>query len=341
LLRAHERKRFQIYVYQQYNQPYVGTPRLKALADDWRATFDIDDVTFSHIVANDGIDVIVDLCGCSPGHRQTYLASGERPLSVGWLSPPHGGTAATTDHVFADSVTMASEAGLAMGLPCYDLGESLVAYGGGDVKLDVVGGKNLEQYEIAAGSEVTFGAALDLSRIVSSAELWANVLKAIDGARLVLGDVDVVHAETVAQIGKIFTGLGVGERVDCLTKPTKHSARAELISRIDVLLDCRFVNGGGLICDALWMGVPVVSLTGSWKAGRFGTSILTSAGRSHWATDDDQGFVSIARILAEDRSKLASLRKTLRRETQASALCDTDGFAKRVEAAYQALLGRA
>lgn len=338
LLRAHDRERFQIYVYQQYTQPYVGTPRLKALTADWRLTFDIDDITFTHIVANDRIDIIVDLCGCSPGHRQAYLAGGERPLCVGWLSPPHGGAVATTDHVLSDAVTMGSEPGLAAGVPCYDLGESLVAYGGGAVQLEVDGEALAD---IATTGGVTFGAVLDLSRVVSSAPLWANVLKAVEGARLVLGGVDQVHAGTAARIGEIFAGLGVGDRVDCLAKPSTHSARAELLVRADVLLDCRFVNDGGVICDALWMGVPVVSLTGGWRAGRLGTSILNAAGRPQWAAGDDQTFVRIARDLTEDRSELSDLRKNLRSETRASPLCDTDRFARRVEAAYEQLLGRA
>ncbi len=338
LLRAHDRERFQIFVYQQYTQPYVGTPRLKALTDDWRMTFDIDDITFAHIVANDRIDIIVDLCGCSPGHRQAYLASGERPLCVGWLSAPHGGAAAATDHVLSDAVTLVSEPGLAAGVSCYDLGECLVAYGSGAVQLEAEGEADVD---IATVDGATFGAVLDLSRVVSSAPLWANVLKAIDGARLVLGDVDEVYDETAARIAEIFTALGVGDRVDCLTKPSTHSARAELLARADVLLDCRFVNDGGLICDALWMGVPVVSLTGRYRAGRLGTSILTAAGRPQWATEDDQEFVRIAGDLAKDRSELTSLQKNLRREIQASPLCDTDGFAKRIEAAYEQLIGRA
>ncbi len=341
LLRAHDRGRFQVYGYQQYTQPYVGTPRLKALVADWRVTFDIDDVTFTHIVANDRIDIIVDLCGCSVGHRQAYLAGGERPLCVGWLSPPHGGIAGITDHVLCDAVTITSEPGLAAGLPCYDLGESLVAFGGGAVQLEVEGEARADVATADGGGAVTFGAILDLPRVVSSAASWSDVLKAVDGARLVLGGVDDVHAATTARIGEIFAGLGVGDRVSCLAGPSTHSARAELLAQADVLLDCQNVNVGGLICDALWMGVPVVSLTGGWRAGRFGTSILTAAGRPQWAAADDQEFVRIARELAEDRSELARLRKNLRGELQASSLCDTDGFARRVETAYEQLLGRA
>ncbi len=110
--------------------------------------------------------------------------------------------------------------------------------------------------------------------------------------------------------------------------------------RIDVALDPFPYGGGTTTCDALWMGVPVVSLAGQTAVGRGGLSILSNIGLAELVAEDAEQYVRIAAELAQDLSRLSTLRATLRERMQASPLTDARRFARNVEAAYREMWRR-
>ena len=110
--------------------------------------------------------------------------------------------------------------------------------------------------------------------------------------------------------------------------------------RIDVALDPFPYGGGTTTCDALWMGVPVVSLAGQTAVGRSGLSILSNVGLPELVARDPEQYVRIAAELAEDLPRLSNLRATLRQRMQSSRLMDAPRFARNVEAAYREMWKR-
>jgi predicted O-linked N-acetylglucosamine transferase (SPINDLY family) len=140
---------------------------------------------------------------------------------------------------------------------------------------------------------------------------------------------------TQALLRERFARLGIhGDQLD-LRKPVWHTADHQLIyNEIDVALDPFPYDGTTTTCEALWMGVPVVTLAGVMHAGRVGVSILTQVGLTDCIARDPEHYVEIAVRLAGDTARLTELRAGLREKMAQSPLMDASGFARDVETAY-------
>jgi len=138
-----------------------------------------------------------------------------------------------------------------------------------------------------------------------------------------------------------FAAEGIApERLDLLAwrvRTEHHLARYNLM---DIALDPTPYNGVTTTCEALWMGVPVVTLRGDRHAGRIGATLLTAVGLQEFIANDTEGYVSAAVGLARDVDRLTSLRSALRRQMRASPLCDATGFARAIEQAYREMWQR-
>ncbi|MEA2754455.1 MAG: hypothetical protein QOJ54_744, partial [Aliidongia sp.] len=138
-----------------------------------------------------------------------------------------------------------------------------------------------------------------------------------------------------------FGAAGIGsERLSLLPQDAGATAHLARYHELDLALDPFPYNGTTTTCEALWMGVPVLTLTGSTHAGRVGTSLLTRLGLDSLVTTDEAGYVAAAVRLAADLSSLASLRAGLRMRLTRSSLCDAGGFAREIETAYRRMWQR-
>jgi predicted O-linked N-acetylglucosamine transferase (SPINDLY family) len=108
-----------------------------------------------------------------------------------------------------------------------------------------------------------------------------------------------------------------------------------MYDEVDIALDTFPYNGTTTTCEALWMGVPVVTLSGDRHSGRVGTSILTTLGLETLVSRSEEEYLNICRGLASDIDTLGDLRDSLRLRMQSSTLCDGKGFARKVERAFR------
>jgi protein O-GlcNAc transferase len=185
---------------------------------------------------------------------------------------------------------------------------------------------------------VTFGCVNHFCKAsVPALETWAALLRAVPGSRLLL------HAEPGAhrqRVRDLFTGYGVApERVE-FSGLVSLPAYFELYRQLDIALDPFPFGGGTTSCDALWMGVPLVTLAGRTAVGRSGASILSNLGLPRLIAQDAEQYVRIAADLAADVKQLAELRAALRDRMLASPLMDAPRLARHVEAAYRAVWRR-
>ncbi|MEK9751711.1 MAG: tetratricopeptide repeat protein [Rhodospirillaceae bacterium] len=317
--------------YQLYERPHVGTSRLKSLTDDWREAFDLDNVTFKHIITNDGIDVLVDLCGVYPGNRQELLASGLKARRVGWLNGAGAVVPATLDAVLHDDF---AEPSVALAVDTISLGPGQVAYGGGSVMLEKAGGQN------GTGKTPVYGAVMNMPALMRSLPLWCDVLRAVPDAKLMLGRMGDVESELAQHVRTQFTNHGIDGQVEFVDGLEGRTGWVELLSKVDVLLDSVVASETISTCDALWMGVPVVALRSGAGGGFSGASVLSAAGCGDWVADSREDFVAVAAKLVADKSSLQTVRDGLRARVKSSPLCDLRAFAGRMEVALRSAIQR-
>jgi predicted O-linked N-acetylglucosamine transferase (SPINDLY family) len=183
------------------------------------------------------------------------------------------------------------------------------------------------------GAPVTFGCLNKFSKVTDFVlRLWAKVLRGTAGSRLVL---QVPEGQTRHRVLSLLEQEGIrAERISFISK-LPHEQYLAMYRHVDIALDTIPYNGHFTSLDALWMGVPVVTLVGSTIVGRAGLSQLTNLGHPELVARSPEQFVEIATALAADKPRLATLRAALRQELQSSPMMDHKQFTHDLEAAYR------
>lgn len=158
---------------------------------------------------------------------------------------------------------------------------------------------------------VTFASFNAISKVTCSAiDLWAHILSAVPDSRLLIKGQSFADQKTRARFMSFFEKNGLQpERVDLLSWMPSRSGHLEKYSQVDIALDTFPYNGTTTTCEALWMGVPVLTLRGDRHAARVGASLLSQLGLANELVAEDQNdYVVKAVALAGDRPRLARLR---------------------------------
>jgi predicted O-linked N-acetylglucosamine transferase (SPINDLY family) len=186
---------------------------------------------------------------------------------------------------------------------------------------------------------ITFGSLNNFCKINDAVlRLWVTVLQAVAGSRLLF---HCPGGVTQTRLSHWFEAQGIAaHRLELVPRTASRLTFLESYQRIDIGLDPFPYNGGTTTCEALWMGVPVVSLAGRTAVSRLGLSVLTNAGFPELVALSEGDYVGIATQLAHDLPRLAELRATLRLRMQASPLMDAPRFARNIEAAYHTMWQR-
>jgi protein O-GlcNAc transferase len=187
-----------------------------------------------------------------------------------------------------------------------------------------------------ANGFITFGSYNAYQKLTdATVALWAAVLHAVPRARLCLKALQFADASTRGAAVARFVAAGV-EESRLLVRPPLDSGQAlAAYGDLDIALDPTPYNGATTTCEALWMGVPAITLAGERLASRMGVSILEAVGLPELVAHSEQDFVRRASALANDLSRLQSLRGGLRARMQGAPICDPQGGARALEAEYQ------
>jgi predicted O-linked N-acetylglucosamine transferase (SPINDLY family) len=186
---------------------------------------------------------------------------------------------------------------------------------------------------------VTFGSFNNLAKVTPDVlAVWANLLARVPGARLLLKRSNFDQADERRRIAADFAAAGGDLRRLELRGWSDHAAMLAEYGEVDIGLDPFPFCGGLTSCEALWMGVPVVTLAGATPVSRQTLGFLTQVGlHRELAACSRESYLAIAAGLANDADRLAALRLELRERVQASPLCDADRFARHLEAAFRDL----
>jgi predicted O-linked N-acetylglucosamine transferase (SPINDLY family) len=334
LLAHHDRKKFEVFCYASGRSDGV-TSRLKGLVDHWRDITSLGDEAAARLIAEDGIDILVDLAGHTKGNRLGLFRLGAAPVQITALGYPGTTGLPQMDFRLCDAVTdpcgsdaFASETLIRLPqLHCYQ--------------------PPLDAPDVAAlpaihNGFITFGSFNKLGKVSDAAvALWAQVLTAIPTAHLFLKSRGLVEEETRAFTAARFAARGIATtRLDLVGWMPDDAGHLVAYNKIDIALDTFPYSGTTTTCEALWMGVPMLTLAGATHASRVTASLLASVGLDTWSTQSQQEFFVRARAAADDLSSLTDLRAGLRARVRASPLCDGASYAAAVEAAYRGMWAR-
>lgn len=324
VLSTHNQNNIDIHVFQQYPHHEQATVRLRRHCASWRETFNIDDDTFAFMLKQLQLDVLVDLCGFTPGNRRALLARGVARTQVAWLNEGVETLGTVMDYAIGDAATESVAAGARQVV----VPGGLLRHRGLSVPAATA------DLPARRNGFVTFGAIADLTGAVQSAPAWAEVLRQVPNSRLLLGNANGLDAWTAERFTELFAHWGLSTRLD-FQKAADDAVNADaFFSEVDVVLDGALTSGDISTCQALREGVPVVTLAGATTLSRLGASILTTAGRPEWIGSDVESFAAIAADLAADLDALEALRGDLRQNYPSLVLANGTGLASALEAVY-------
>lgn len=307
--------------------PDAITLRCKAQADVWREAQGLSDEALADAIRADRIDILIDLTMHMARNRLLVFARKPAPVQVTYLA--YCGTTGlkTVDYRLTDRhLDPPGRDGSVYSEESIRLPDTYWCF------QPVI--PTPDAARVAHGAKgVTFGCLNNFCKVTPAAlEAWSVLLRKLPEGRLLL----YVPSEAGRdRLRGLFATRGV--TADRLTLVGHMAAAAyfQTYRQIDVALDPFPYGGGTTTCDALWMGVPVVSLAGATAVSRSGLSILSNVGLADLVADDADAYVRIAVQLANDPARHNELRQTLRERMRSSPLMDAPRFARSVEAAYR------
>ena len=334
LLAHHDRSRIVPVCYSLTRNSDDVTARLHSFSAQWRVVFAMSDEQVASQIYADGIDILVDLTGHMGENRLTVFSRKAAPIQVSWLGYPNTTGLTAIDYRLTDA--LADPPGLtdrfyterlvrlSRGFLCYRPPESAPTVG--------------PLPSITTGA-ITFGSFNNLSKITSGTiELWSSILHAVPRSRLMLKNASFTDIPTREPYYLEFEKYGIKrDRLDFRGMHRELTDHQSVYNEIDIALDPFPYNGATTTCEALWMGVPVITLAGKMHAGRVGVSILTQMELTDFIADGPDDYVRIAVELANNPLRLSELRGTLRHRMGASPLCDAKAYTRAVEEAYRTM----
>lgn len=330
----HDRSAFAVYGYSACGEDDFGKVFRKH-ADGWRDIRGAPAETVAEWIREDGIDILVDLSLHTSDNRLDVFALKPAPLQAAWLGYPESSGVETIDYRLTDRWLEPSAGNSVCGphekawlLPdCWTCYEPPTGY------------PEVNVLPVAARDSVTFGSFNNTCKINGAVlDAWARLMSSVAGSRLKLL---AKHGGHRNRLREEFARRGVAaDRIvfEDYVPAEPGLSQGALLARyhdIDVALDTFPYGGMTTTLDALWMGVPVVSLVGERNLGRAGLSLLNNVGLSELATKSVDDYVETAKRLALDPVRLAALRNSLRGRMQASPLLDAEGYTRKVEQSFR------
>jgi protein O-GlcNAc transferase len=332
VLKNHSRDDYEIFCYDQVTVPDETTERIKNLGWIWRPVFGLPDSKVAELVRMDAIDILVDLSGHFDGNRLGVFALRPAPVQVTWLGYPNTTGLKQIDYRLTDEFADPT------GMTDHLYSERLIRLP--RTFLSYAPPVSAPAVAPLSGEPVIFCCFNNYPKVSDTVlELWARVLNAVPDSKLFLKSGPLGDTGVRTLLMRRFSALGIDpERLILAGFATKREEHLQRYGACHIALDTFPYNGTTTTCEALWMGVPVVTLAGTTHASRVGVSILNNAGLSELIAMNADQYVDIAAALAKNPARLQDYRISLRTQLLGSHLMDAGTFTADLEQAYRRML---
>ncbi len=327
-----DRQQFDLFLYSATRTADDVTREFQRIAaEGWRNIAGISDEEVANRIREDSIDILVDITGHNADNTMGAFARKPAPVQVGWLGYADTTGLRAMDYRITDALadppgtTEQLHSEKLLRLPCF------LCYALPD------GLPEVSPLPFDRNGRVTFGSFNNFMKMSpETIECWARILKGVEGSRLMLKHLQSVDAGSREGLRRVFKRHGVdGERIEILPWAPSHALHMGAYRNVDVALDPFPYHGTTTTCDALAMGVPVVSRAGKTHVSRVGITLLSQVGLSDWVASSPDEYVERAIEYARQPDLLRDVRASLRARLAASDLGRPAGFARSMEDAWR------
>jgi predicted O-linked N-acetylglucosamine transferase (SPINDLY family) len=333
LLREINPERIELIAYPTQPAEDQLSQRLRAHLAAWRPIVGLTDAAAAERIHADGVHVLLDLSGHTVHNRLPMFAYKPAPVQASWLGYLATTGVAAIDYLIADSWTLPTTEETSFTEKIWRLPETYLCF--------TPPAEDVPVSSLPALTEgrVTFGSFNSLTKMTDEVvALWARVLAAVPGSRLFLKTRQLKDVSIRQSIVERYAAHGIES--DRLILEDVVPGRAEHLAtyhRVDIALDPFPYSGITTSAEALWMGVPLLTLTGERFLSRQGVGLLINTGLPEWIASDPDDYVARAVSHAGNLQGLAALRASLRDRFLASPVCDAKRFARHFEQALEGM----
>jgi len=304
----------------------------RSRAGAWR------DVTTAQLPARveaDRIDILIDLAGHTAGGTLRAFARRMAPVQASFLGYPGSTGVPNIDWLIGDPIVTPPEADHLCSERVMRLPDTVFCFAP-EAEYPLP-----DFAAVARERPLTFGSFNNIPKLTPrTIRLWAGILKAVPDARLLLRAPSFKDTGAVARFRRLFAEQGIGQERLAFRGPVGLDAMMQAYAEIDIALDPVPYCGGTTTLQALWMGVPVLTMEGGHFVSRMGASFMTAAGLPDWIATTDEDYVARAVALSQDRRRLEDLKTGLRDRLLSRPAWDADLYAKHFGAAVREMCVR-
>lgn len=319
------------------NGPYEDwmTERLKSYSCNWRNIAGVSAETVSRHIQKDEIDILVDLSGHTGHGRPDVMARKPAPVQVSWIGYYNTSGLDTLDYIIMDRDTLPPTLVRWFTEQVVYLPETRFCY---TPPSDSIVVKTLPAFQ---KHHITFGCFNNISKISpDTIAVWSEILTKIPDALLILKWGSFSDAAVLERYKALFQSHGIGaDRVE-YRGYSDYGTLLEQYGDIDIALDPFPFSGATTTCEALWMGVPVITLPGSLPAGRQTLALLKVIGLPEFVANSKESYIELAIRFASNLERLSEIRQKLRTMMANSPLCDGQRFTTELMTAYRVMWQR-
>jgi protein O-GlcNAc transferase len=339
VLASHDHGRFEVFCYANLNQSAYDemTERMKHHADHWRSIIGLSDEKVEDLIRQDEIDILIDLAGHTGSNRMLLFARKPAPVQVSWIGYPDTTGLEVMDYKIVDSFT--DPPGITDQFYTENLirlPHSFLCY------LPHEESPEVDDLPALKRGHITFGSFNNFTKVSPEVvTIWSKLLTMLPASRLLLKAKNFISAEIRNHAQKLFIQEGItADRIELLPIEPSTRQHLNLYNRIDIGLDTFPYNGTTTTCEAMWMGVPVLTLEGNIHVSRVGCSLLSNVGLSEFVAKSHDEYIEKAIHYAHDTRRLQLLRKNLRNIMKKSPLMNAKRFTEYIELSYHQIWER-
>ena len=325
-----DRTSFELYAYHCAPVDDALSDRIRPRFARWRNINRLEDGPAAEVIRDDGIDILVDLAGHTGGSRLSMFARRPASLQISWLGYYASTGMSFIDYMLVDPECVPPGHEYQFSEKLWRVPHTRLCYTPPpDDRAPPV-----SPLPALTHGHLTFGSFQRIAKFTDETlQTWKRVLEALPTSRLLLQNPYSGRAKMQAQLLGVFEAAGIGRERITMRPPGAHIEYLRAHADVDMILDTFPFPGGTTTCEALWMGVPSITLDGGTMISSQGAALMRVAGLPGWVARDTDDYVRLALAAAADLPALAAQRMSMRDRVRTSPLFDVKSFARDFEVA--------